>query len=232
MDIKGIFGKPRKKQAEAPEPMADMAFPPMPPEDMGMQQPPASPTQNVLELRQQGLDNNQIVQSLTQQGFSPEQINDAMSLADAKGAVELQQPITQPQQAQPPVQPEQAQSMPPPPPFTGGGSAADERIEELAEAIIDEKWKELSKNIDKIIAWKEKTEAKISVIEQEFVDIKKNFESLHSAILGKVSEYDQNIVSLGSEIKAMEKVFQKLLPTFTENVSELSRITKNLPKKK
>ena len=42
----------------------------------------------------------------------------------------------------------------------------------------------------------------------------------------------KNILEVGTEIKAMEKVFQKVLPTFTSTVNELSRITGNLKKKK
>jgi hypothetical protein len=62
-------------------------------------------------------------------------------------------------------------------------------------------------------------------------DLKKNFDSWHGSILGKVSEYDHNIVNLGVEIKAMEKVFQKILPTLTDSVNELSRISKTFKEK-
>lgn len=105
------------------------------------------------------------------------------------------------------------------------------RIEEMAEAIIDEKWEEMLKNISKIAEWKDKTDSVITKLEQEMKDLKDNFDRLHKAIIGKISEYDRNILNVGTEIKAMEKVFQKILPTFTENVSELSRITKNLNQK-
>ena len=62
-------------------------------------------------------------------------------------------------------------------------------------------------------------------------DIRADFETLHKGILGKVGEYDQNLTNLGAEIKAMEKVFSKILPTFTENVNELSRLAKDLKMK-
>lgn len=105
-------------------------------------------------------------------------------------------------------------------------------IEEIAEAIIDEKWEELIKNLNKISEWRDKTDATIAKLEQQFKDLKDNFDNLHKAIIGKIGEYDQNIINVGTEIKAMEKVFQKILPVFTENVNELSRITKaakNIP---
>ncbi|MCF7860926.1 hypothetical protein K9M79_01680 [Candidatus Woesearchaeota archaeon] len=114
---------------------------------------------------------------------------------------------------------------------SGGSDSMSERIEEIAEAIIDEKWDQLIKNVNRIVEWKTVTEAKLSRMDQEFNDLKGNFDSLHKAIIGKIGEYDKNILSVGTEIKAMEKVFQKVLPTFTENVSELSRITKIMKKK-
>ncbi len=219
MAQESVFGTGSRKQsaAQASQP--------------GMQQ---TPTSQVWQARQQGIPDENIISDLSQQGFGPEQINDAMSMAEARSAVEAapgqfgygQQPFGA---ARPSFQQQpRADEMPPPPQYIPDLGTPDERIEELAEAIIDEKWKELSKNIDKIIDWKERTEAKINQLEQAFVDLKKDFESLHSAILGKVAEYDNNIVNIGSEIKALEKVFQKLLPTFTDNVNELSRVTKQL----
>jgi hypothetical protein len=112
-----------------------------------------------------------------------------------------------------------------------GQDVLSERIEEIAEAIIDEKWDMILKNVNKIIEWKATTESKLSRMEQEFSDLKSNFDNLHKAIIGKIGEYDKNILSVGTEVKAMEKVFQKVLPTFTENVSELSRITKSMKKR-
>lgn len=210
------------------------------------------PTDQVLSMRQQGLSNNQIVQNLQRAGYATNMIFDAMNQADIKGSIENfpgdamvssqpENPILMSSSRQAPSQPNErgqgqgqlfTQAPIPMPSQSMQFGPEGERIEEIAEAIIDEKWKELVRNIDKIIEWKERTESTINKIEQEFADLKKNFESLHNAILGKIGEYDQNIINLGTEIKAMEKVFQKLLPSFTEDVNELSRITKTLKGKK
>ena len=178
------------------------------------------PTDSVISMQKQGLSNHQIIEYLQRQGYAPEQIFEAMNQANIKGNIEqtgLSQ-MNQPNQMQ----------MPPAP----GVSNHSEDVEKIAEAIIEEKWNILSKHVNKIVEWKDKTESKINKMEQEFEDMKKNFESLHSSILGKVSEYDQNIVNLGVEIKAMEKVFQKILPTLTDSVNELSRISKDMKEKK
>jgi len=127
--------------------------------------------------------------------------------------------------------PMQQQGMPqmPIPPPKQEPAIDRERIQEVAEAIIDEKWNELLKDINKMIEWKERADSKMIKIEQDIENLKANFESLHTGILGKISEYDQNLNEVGTEIKAMEKVFQKVLPTLTDNVNKLSRITNNMP---
>ena len=70
--------------------------------------------------------------------------------------------------------------------------------------------------------------SKMSKVESEVSDIREDFDKLHKAIISKIDDYDKNLSDVGSEIKAMNQVFQKVLPTFTENISTLSRITKNL----
>ncbi|MFH1642803.1 MAG: hypothetical protein ABIC04_07960 [Nanoarchaeota archaeon] len=131
-----------------------------------------------------------------------------------------------------PAQQQQQQQQMPQQPAQQEYSINEQKIEEVAEAIIDEKWNELLKDINKMVEWKETTEQKITKIQTEIENLKTNFDALHKGILGKVSEYDQNLIEVGTEIKAMEKVFQKILPTFTENVNKLSRITKTVSFKK
>ena len=66
---------------------------------------------------------------------------------------------------------------------------------------------------------------------QELKDLKDNYNQLHAAVIGKLTEYDQNVVNVSSDLKAMEKVFQKVLPTFTDNINELNRVVKSMKKK-
>ena len=101
-----------------------------------------------------------------------------------------------------------------------------ERFEEIAEAIINEKWNELIKDINKVVEWKERTDTQLKRIEQEIMNLKERFESLHKGVLGKVGEYDQNLTNVGTEIKAMQMAFKKIMPTFVENVNKLERLAK------
>ena len=203
-----------------------------------------NPTDQVIQLRQQGLNDNQIIQALQKDGFASAQIFDAMSQADIKGgAGGAPAPAnTPPAPAQginptapaamaPPAMAQAQPMMPPadmPPPQEDYGGDSTERIEEIAEAIIDEKWEVLVKDIHKIVEWKDGMDSKMSKVESEVSDIREDFDKLHKAIINKIDEYDKNLSDVGSEIKSMNQVFQKILPTFTENISTLSRITKNL----
>ena len=216
-----LFGKKKQEQLQDAGPIGEMA----PPESM----PSNTPTEAVSQMQQQGLSNNQIIQELQRQGYNSQQIFDAMNQAQPgnvpAGPVEgpsLQPEMSFPAQTEDSIQPQM-------PNMEVSGDSRD-KIEEMAEAIIDEKWEELVKSINKIIEWKEKMEGTINKIEQELKDSKDTYNQLHSAIVGKINEYDQNIVNVGTQVKAMEKVFEKVLPTFTENITELKRIVKNSKK--
>jgi len=207
-----------------------------------------SPINDIMQMRQQGLSNNQVIQNLQREGYSNTQIFDAMNQADTKMAVEGMQPVAmnqnistnQPSAQQnqdlftsPPQEPmpQNAQQQPMQQNMNSGASSMvnDQiQMEELVEAIIEEKWEELLKDVSKIVDWKNKVESRVSEIEVKLDNLKENFSDLQRAIIGKVNDYDKHIIDVGSEIKAMEKVFSKVLPVFAENVNELSRISNKL----
>ncbi|MBR9700500.1 hypothetical protein GOV11_01400 [Candidatus Woesearchaeota archaeon] len=180
-------------------------------------------------LKSKGTSNNDIIKELQGQGFSSSQIFNALSQQmtspgmtpppSAGTHLNTPQPMAAPMNAYGPTQPQ----------YEG---ATD--TEELIEAIIDEKWNDLMGDINKVIAWKDSTEERITKFEQRLDDIKQQFDQLHQAVIGKIGEYDKNILDVGAEVKAMEKVFAKVLPVFTDNVAELSRIANvmKVPQKK
>ena len=104
----------------------------------------------------------------------------------------------------------------------------EQLVNETVEKVIDERWSDILEKIEKVVSWKEKQEAHINMIKEDIVSIKNGFELLEKRLMSKVGDYDRNILDVNSEIKAMEKVFQKITPTLVNNVNELSKITKNL----
>lgn len=209
------------------------------------------PVNMVLKMKEQGFSNNQIVQYLQREGYKSHQIFDAINQADMKGGSALppQEGMVEapPEQDQMQQMPQQAvseqpmqQEMPPEMPeqypqgyypYAQQGSSREE-VEELVESVVEDKWNELMKSMNKVFEWKDLTEKRIDKIEHSINALKENFESLHQGILGKIGDYEQSISAVGTDVKALEKVFSKILPTLTENVSELSNITKDMKKKK
>jgi hypothetical protein len=234
--------------------------------------PEGNPINEILQMRQQGISNNQIIQNLQREGYTNTQIFDAMNNADTKMAVQGVKPNLQQQSpppstndnsspdifthppvegnnpAPPPASPQQRPeplvSSPSPQPMTQPSGPepvqnyspqstnAQVKVEELVEAIVEEKWDELLKDVNKIVHWKNKVETRLSEVEVKLDHLKESYAELQKAIFGKVNEYDKHIQDVGSEIKAMEKVFSKVLPVFTENINELSTITKKLKEDK
>lgn len=199
---------------------------------------PGVPTQRVITLRGQGLSNNQIFEVLQREGYSVDQISDAVNQADIKEGVETipfkpgetmeeyPYPATQTFQGAAPTMPAVAPMSAP----SISPRDLNEQIQEIAESIIEEKWSDLINNVNKIMEWKDSVEGRIRELETSLKDLKDNFDKLHQGVLERVGEYDKSIKDVGTEIKALEKVFQKVLPGFVENVAELSRITERMKK--
>ena len=223
------------------------------------------PVNDVLSMRQNGLNNTEIAKSL-QPTFQPEQISDAMNQADIKSSMSSGEPgippglrgapsPTQKKQIQSPTHSptgEYNQSVPETIPSTASPIMYQSQqqepqsqsfapmpssrsnynvIEEIAESIVKEKWEDLISGIGDIRLWKEKVDSDISGVKQEILRTQHRLENLQKAVIGKISEYQGSMSEVGSDIKALEKVFGKILGPLTTNIKELDRITKKLKKK-
>ncbi len=208
MALMDIFKKKPKEEAAMPPPemMPSAMAPPMPSE---------VPISQVLSMQAQGLTNNQIIQALQRQGFQPTQIYDALAQAEAKKGIE---PMEVPGEMAP-----RTEIRPPP---------AHPESEAIVEQIIEEKWHELQKDLAKINEWKDMVGSRVDKMEQSMQDLRTDLDGLHKAIVARIGEYDKTLLDVGTEIKAMEKVFQKVLPELTGNIQELSRITKGVKETK
>ena len=213
------------------------------------QGPSKGPVDYIISMRNQGLSTNQITQTLQQQGYGPDQIFEAMNQVEMQSNVTGGDPysyMSDPNAMQNPMRMGASMGMGGPPGMDPGsmgmGPSMDlppgpsmndsEKIEQIVESLVEEKWNAIMQDMNKVIEWKEKTESRMTSLEQQFKDLKDTFDKLHQAIIGKINEYDQNIIHVGTEIKAMEKVFQKVLPELTGNIQELSRITKTTKENK
>lgn len=174
-------------------------------------------SQTVSQMRQQGMENNQIIASLQQSGYAFDQIFNAMSKADMQS--QMQSPDTMPRPQEIPMMQQQE-------PMMQSGSN-DSRIEEIAEALIDQKWQEFTENVKKIIDWKSRVEERIMKIEAKMDTFEANMSNLQTAILGKITDYDKSLNEVGTDVKALEKVFKNIVPTLTESINDLQRLSKS-----
>ena len=186
----------------------------------------ASPVSDVSQLRQQGLTDDIIIEELSQRGYAQQQISEAIAQADASQPAGYD--MSSPSEQMPMMQ----QEVPSPQPsYQEDMSNIYERMEEIAESLIDEKWDDLIAEVKKIIEWKNKTEEKQSRLQNDVDKLKEDFKILHEAVLGKLEDYDTRMRDVGTELKAVGKVFKDVIPTFVDNVKELSAVKEELKKR-
>lgn len=105
------------------------------------------------------------------------------------------------------------------------------QIQEIVESVIEEKWEDILTKVGDISLWKERVGMELTAIKQEIIRTQTQFMNLQKAVLGKVDDYNKNIMHINTEMKALERVFQKILEPLTNNVKELSKITAKFKKK-
>ncbi len=194
--------------------------------------PQDTPTDQVQRMKAQGMSDDKIVETLQQDGYKSSQIFDAMSQADMEPAKEVEEVTEDFPDIMQNVQDESPPPQGPPQPSGPPSTSTNEGVEELVESIIDEKWEEIEENIRKVVQWKKDTEQRIQDMESKINDLEERFDKLHDAVIGKVGEYDKNIMNVGAEIKAMEKAFSKIIPEFANSVSQLTELVEDLKEEK
>lgn len=217
------------------------------------------PTEEVFRMKKEGLSNEDISRNLEEKGYDPQEISESINQlnirsgiggypdegAPISGAGGFQPSVLDQEEIPVPTPPSpQARttpatmlqpSMPQPimpsyeaPPTYGRPSG--EESEELVEAIIDEKWQEVSNTLGELNLWKSKVDDDLTSIKQEILRISHRFDNLQKAVLEKVSAYSKDIAEVGTEVKALERVLQNIIKPLTTNIKELSRITGKLKK--
>ncbi len=109
------------------------------------------------------------------------------------------------------------------------GTSLDD-MEELIESVVEDKWRSFIENFGDIAIWKDKVRTELISVKQELIRLEDRFENLQRAVLGRIQTYDRNILEVGTEIKALEKVFQNIIQPLNMNIKELSRITSKMKK--
>ncbi len=118
-------------------------------------------------------------------------------------------------------------SLIPAPPSGAGGSSQElltEDIEKIAESIISEKWNKVKEELDSLTSWKTEIGTQVTSFKSQLEALDKKVADAQNAMIGKVDEYNKSLGGVNVEIQAMGKVFEKIIPQFTDNVNRLSEI--------
>ncbi|MBM3199606.1 hypothetical protein FJZ53_01625 [Candidatus Woesearchaeota archaeon] len=223
-------------------------------EVMGLRSQNRSNSDIIRELSQRGYSNQQIYEAINQadikggiEGTIPSQNmggSDMMqpsALSNDLGESEIPIPVPSPQVEEnieggvpahempaPVSAHQQSQSFMASP--SPQGFMDIESVQEIVEAIIDERWQEIVSSVGDITLWKGKMEDDIASIKQEVLRIEDRFMQLQASIIGKVDDYHRSINQVSSEMAALEKVFGKIMEPLTSNIKELQRLTQDMKK--
>mgnify|MGYP001613387214 FL=1 len=200
-------------------------------------------------MKEKGMDNSTIIDELKNRGHSSRDIYDSLDKDNEQYSSDLEPPSpgekkqsfstlpssqSMDEEAQEWNNKENDQMMGPPmsdnTPQQIPQRQNIEQIEEIAEAIVEEKLQEFSSTIGDINVWKERVNSEISAIKQEVIRIRNQLENLQIGMLGKVEGYNKSVLTMSSEMKALSKVMEKIIEPLSMNVKELSRITEKLKK--
>ncbi|MSR86338.1 hypothetical protein EXS74_03000 [Candidatus Woesearchaeota archaeon] len=203
------------------------------------------PVNEALNLLKKGFRPEEITRNLESKGYTLQQISDGINQAQIKQGVEGNMP---PQEMQESVMdqdfdiplPDQGQSAQQVAPqqqyqqyqMPAAQAAVNyDEVQALVEQIVEEKWKEMMRSVGDINVFKARVSDDMEAVKQELLRTQKRLEDLQVAVLGKVKEYNEGVLGISNDMKALEAVFGKIMEPLVSNVKELGRITEELKKK-
>lgn len=195
----------------------------------------------IMQLKREGLSEQEIISTLQNQGITPKAIINALDQSKIKNAVEGENnqesfepkeyenyvPQTQefsyaPQQQLPVTNtqeyyPQEEYNAN----YESSGIDTGTMIE-VAEQVFEEKTRKIIKQLEDFKEFSTLAGAKITSFEERIKRIEKIIDNLQIKILEKISSYGQGIDSIKKEMTMMQDSFSKMIPELTK---------KQLPKK-
>ncbi len=220
------------------------------PQEMGRGEMPVN---KVVSMSNQGLHENEVSTNLKQEGYSAPEIHGAMMTAVKEGVTQQKtQTIPQPEfQTQEPSaeassnydfpvespEPQPAPEWEPSMPEMGeipvalGSSPGATEIEEVVEAVVEEKWKQLEFRIDAIEKRFDSVNERLHDIDLQMRTIKESSHFATGGIEGKIDQYRENIDQIDARIGSIEKAFKETLPSMIESVRSVNETLQKMGNK-
>ncbi|MFA5406478.1 MAG: hypothetical protein WC307_03935 [Candidatus Nanoarchaeia archaeon] len=197
------------------------------------------PIQAVISMKERGFNNEQVIEQLKSQGYSLQAIRDALTQADIKksavGPTNPELPPLPGEEMPMPDEPEMPARGGPnlntPMSFAPPESIKDTKVEEMErilEEIVDERWKDVTGKFNELESSKIKNETMVTELRKRVSELSNRIDEISNVVMGRVDEYKRTMEDVDVEIKALEKVMQKLVPSMAEQVKELKDVVGGL----
>lgn len=204
--------------------------------------------EQVMKMKNQGSPDGEIINQLSQQGFSPKEITDALRQAQIKSAVSSdyenmqpsmmsedevpspsgnysQAPQYEPEQYSQPeeYQPQQAQEQyyaPSEASYSPQPGIDTDTVMEIADQVFSDKIKKIQKQVEATSDAAISLQSKFENISERLKKIEAIIDKLQIAILEKVGSYGQNLESVKKEMSMMQDSFSKMVSPSSERRSQ------------
>ena len=108
-----------------------------------------------------------------------------------------------------------------------GGYADTETITEIAEQVVNEKFKEYNKKTGDITTFKNMTQDKVNIIEQRLKRLEDTIDKLQQAIIQKIGEFGENTTIIRRDLENLHNTTSKLMNPLIDNFKELEKLNKH-----
>jgi DNA-binding transcriptional MerR regulator len=202
-----------------------------------------------IQLQQQGLTEQEIVNTLKEEGVSMKEINDALNQANIKSAVsqepeqnntaypEPQQysdesyPVPQATSQEDPSAQEyqQYQEYPAQQQAYGGyyqdqGADNTETITDIAEQVVSKKTNELVKKIDELNESKNLIQRDLEELKAKVKRIEDGLDSIQRAVIGKIGEFGESTRMVQKDLENIHGTMSKMMNPLIDNYNELKKL--------
>ena len=204
--------------------------------------------EQIIQLRNQGISDEDIMKNLQNGGFSPREISDSFSQAQIKSAVADEvpenpanlppSPETEPQNLQ--TIPEEQDVYYPQPQqgqlqgqedYYSPGEFDTSTIIEISEQVFSEKIQILQKKIEEVTEFKVLAESKMNNLLERIKNVEKVINNLQISILKKVGSYGGNLENIKNEMSMMQDSFRKMVSPIVRHAGRKSPVKKAVRRK-
>jgi hypothetical protein len=195
---------------------------------------------DISSMLNNGMSQQDIIDSLRQQGYDSTTIKNALlnAFKSNAGKQTAQQPIQQMQEEpvqrvqniqQPSIQ-ENRQS------YENNNNTISnqnlESIQQILEQIINEKWKSSATELNSLRSSVNINTNSVENIKDNLEKLNQRIDSIQNTMVGKTEEYNKTISDVNVELQAFEKVIDRLIPAISDSIKELRDLIDDLKTQK